>query len=100
MQHGMDENNVLAAFTDLDRTQEMKQEAITEQQSQAAKTILRVCLFHQQNQNTTTSVDSHRGLEHGHEPNRPKRKREQGLFMASSKKSCVQEEGGSSYQQK
>ena len=104
MQHGMAANNVLAAFTDFNRTQEIKQQIqqliITEQQSQAASTIQRAWLSYQQKQNTETSVDSHGGLEHRHEPNRPKRKREQGFFMASSKKPCVQEEDGSSYQNK
>ena len=89
IQHGMDKNNVLAAFTDLDWIQKIKQETITEQQSQAANTIQRACLSYQQKQNKKTSVDSHGGLEHGHEPSRPKRKREQGFFMASSKAMCA-----------
>ena len=87
IQHGMDKNNVLAAFTDLDWIQKIKQETITEQQSQAANTIQRAATYQQQNKKT--SVDSHGGLEHRHEPSKAKRKREQGFFMASSKKPCV-----------
>ena len=80
MQHGMDESNVLAAFTDLDRMQEIKQAFITgqrtqanisieaEQKNQAARTIQRAWLSYQQKQNTKTSVDSHGRLEHEHEP--------------------------------
>ena len=84
----------------LEVKQQIQQLIITEQQSQAANTIQRAWLSYQQKQNTETSVDSHGGLEHRHEPSRPKRKKVVGLFMASSKKPCVQEESGPSCQNK
>ena len=110
MQHGMDENNVLAAFTDLKSIQEIKQEIKQEIRLGQRTAIQRGMSFvynhltqwlsSQQKQNKKTNVDSHGGLEHRHEPSRPKRKGEQGFFMASSKKPCVQEESGPSYQNK